>query len=79
LVRDTLKEMSHSFSHLYATEGRPSVPPEQLLSAPLVQAPSSIRSERQLIEQRHYYLLFRWALSSRSFVSLCKSALAAPN
>ncbi|MGH8153510.1 MAG: IS5 family transposase [Rhodanobacteraceae bacterium] len=60
LVRDTLKEMSHGFGHLYASEGRPSVPPEQLLSALLVQVLYGIRSERQLVEQLNYNLLFRW-------------------
>jgi transposase len=60
LVRDVLKEMSHGFGHLYASEGRPSVPPEQLLSALLVQVLYGIRSENQLIEQLNYNLLFRW-------------------
>ena len=60
LVRDTLEEMSRSFGRLYASEGRPSVPPEQLLSALLVQALFSIRSERQLVEQLNYNLLYRW-------------------
>ncbi len=59
-MRDTLKEMSHGFGHLYASEGRPSVPPEQLLSALLVQVLYGIRSERQLIEQLNYNLLYRW-------------------
>jgi transposase len=60
LVRDVLRELSQSFSRLYASEGRPSVPPEQLLSALLVQVFYGIRSERQLIEQLNYNLLFRW-------------------
>ncbi|MGH8141418.1 MAG: IS5 family transposase [Steroidobacteraceae bacterium] len=60
LVRDTLKEMSHGFGHLYASEGRPSVAPEQLLSALLLQALYGVRSERQLVEQLNYNLLFRW-------------------
>ncbi len=59
LVRDTLGEMSRSFGHLYASEGRPSIPPEQLLSALLLQVLYGIRSERQLIEQLNYNLLFR--------------------
>ena len=50
LVRDVLKELSPSFGRLYAREGRPSVPPEQLLSALLLQVFYGIRSERQLIE-----------------------------
>jgi len=60
LVRDVLKELSRSFARLYADEGRPSVPPEQLLSALLIQALYGIRSERQLMEQLNYNLLYRW-------------------
>lgn len=60
LVRDVFKDMSRSFSALYAREGRPSIPPEQLLSALLLQAFYGIRSERQLMEQLDYNLLYRW-------------------
>jgi transposase len=60
LVRDVLKELSHSFGKLYSHEGRPSIPPEQLLSALLLQVLYSIRSERQLMEQLDYNLLYRW-------------------
>ena len=60
LVRDVFKDMSRSFSALYAHEGRPSIPPEQLLSALLLQAFYGIRSERQLMEQLDYNLLYRW-------------------
>ncbi len=60
LVRDVLKELNRSFSRLYAKEGRPSIPPEQLLSALLLQALYGIRSERQLMEQLDYNLLYRW-------------------
>jgi transposase len=60
LVRDVLKEMSRSFAWLYAKEGRPSVPPEQLLSALLIQVLYGVRSERQPIEQLNYNLLYRW-------------------
>src|SRR5437868_6449912 len=59
LVRAVLKELSACFGRLYASEGRPSVPPEQLLSALLLQVFYGIRSERQLIEQLDYNLLFR--------------------
>ena len=51
---------SPSFGRLYAREGRPSVPPEQLLSALLLQVFYGIRSERQLMEQLDYNLLYRW-------------------
>jgi len=60
LVREILKEMSHGFGKLYSREGRPSIPPEQLLSALLLQAFYGIRSETQLMEQLDYNLLFRW-------------------
>ena len=60
LVREVLNELSHSFGRLYSQEGRPSIPPEQLLSALLLQVFYSICSERQLMEQLNYNLLFRW-------------------
>jgi transposase len=60
LVRDVLAEMSRSFAWLYSKEGRPSVPPEQLLSALLIQVLYGVRSERQLMEQLDYNLLYRW-------------------
>ncbi len=65
LVRDVLKELSRSFARLYAKEGRPSVPPEQLLSALLIQVLYGIRSERQLMEQLDYNLLYRWFVGLR--------------
>src|SRR5438445_5853204 len=64
LVRDVLRELNRSLSRLYASEGRPSIPPEQLLSALLLQVFYGIRSERQLMEQLDYNLLYR------SFVGL---------
>ena len=60
LVRDVLRELNRSLSKLYASEGRPSIPPEQLLSALLLQVFYGIRSERQLMEQLDYNLLYRW-------------------
>lgn len=60
LVREVLKELSRSLGKLYSREGRPSIPPEQLLSALLIQVLYGIRSERQLMEQLDYNLLFRW-------------------
>ena len=60
LVREVLAELSGSLSRLYATEGRPSIPPEQLLSALLLQVFYGIRSERQLMEQLDYNFLYRW-------------------
>ena len=60
LVRTVLKELSVSFGKLYSSDGRPSIPPEQLLSALLLQVFYGIRSERQLMEQLDYNLLYRW-------------------
>jgi transposase len=60
LVREVLGELNHSLGKLYASEGRPSIPPEQLLSALLLQVFYGIRSERQLMEQLDYNLLYRW-------------------
>src|SRR5450756_1736744 len=60
LVRDVLSDLNRSFGRLYASEGRPSIPPEQLLSALLLQVFYGIRSERQLMEQLDYNLLYRW-------------------
>src|SRR3989337_194900 len=60
LVRDVLGELNGSLSKLYASEGRPSIPPENLLGALLLQVFYGIRSERQLMEQLDYNLLYRW-------------------
>src|SRR5436305_6984774 len=60
LVREVLQELSHTLGNLYSPEGRPSSPPEQLLSALLLQVFYGLRSERQLMEQLNYNLLFRW-------------------
>jgi transposase len=55
-----LARLSERFDAMYSEMGRPSIPPEQLLRALLLQALYSIRSERLLIEQLDYNLLFRW-------------------
>jgi transposase len=60
LVDQALDRLNPTFCALYASEGRPSVPPEQLLRASLLQAFYGIRSERLLLEQLDYNLLFRW-------------------
>ena len=60
LVDEVLVDMSREFDRLYATIGRPSIPPERLLRAQLLQIFYSIRSERLLMEQLDYNLLFRW-------------------
>jgi transposase len=60
LVDAALGELSRSFDRLYSRDGRPSIPPERLLRALLLQAFYTVRSERQLMEQLDYNLLFRW-------------------
>lgn len=55
-----LERLSSRFGTLYINFGRPSIPPEKLLRALLLQALYTIRSERQLMEQLDYNLLFRW-------------------
>jgi transposase len=60
LVDAALQELSRDFDKLYSREGRPSIPPERLLRALLLQAFYTVRSERQLMEQLNYNLLFRW-------------------
>jgi transposase len=55
-----LRAMSPLFDRLYAPTGRESIPPERLLRALLLQALYSVRSERQLMEQMQYNLLYRW-------------------
>ncbi len=57
-----LARLAPVFNKAYAKSGRRSVPPERLIKATLLQALFSIRSERQLCEQIHYNLLFRWFL-----------------
>jgi transposase len=60
IVNEALTEMEGEFGVLYAPIGRPSIPPEKLLRAMLLQAFYSIRSERQLMERLEFDLLFRW-------------------
>ena len=62
LVDDVLKSLDFEFSRLYSAFGRESIPPERLLRALLLQAFFSVRSERQLMEQINYNLLFRWVV-----------------
>jgi len=60
LTDEALRSMSRHFAGLYSKTGRPSIPPEQLLRALLLQVLYSVRSERLLMEELHYNLLFRW-------------------
>jgi transposase len=60
IVNGALSDLSAAFATMYAPLGRPSIPPEKLLRASLLQAFYTIRSERQLMERLEFDLLFRW-------------------
>ena len=60
MVNQAMERLDRKFRELYSRTGRPSVPPEKLLRALLLQVLYSIRSERMLMEQLEYNLLFRW-------------------
>ena len=60
IVDDALRCLNAEFARLYEGTGRQSIAPERLLRASLLQAFYSVRSERQLMEQIDYNLLFRW-------------------
>ncbi|WP_264211432.1 IS5 family transposase [Leisingera thetidis] len=60
VVNDALASLDADFDAVYTDFGRPSIPPERLIRASLIQILFSIRSERQLMEQMQYNLLFRW-------------------
>ncbi len=60
IVNEVLETLSGEFEAMYSYTGRPSIPPEKLLRALLLQAFYTIRSERQLMEQLNFNLLFRW-------------------
>lgn len=60
MVDEVLAGMNGDFEQMYSSTGRPSIPPEQLLRALLIQVLYSVRSERMLMEQLDYNMLFRW-------------------
>src|SRR5438105_4282378 len=82
MTDEALQQLQPRFNNLYAKIGRPSIAPEKLLRAFLLQALYSVRSERMLMEQLDYNLLFRWfpsnswasALSFSGFLSWDASA-----
>jgi transposase len=91
IVDDALSALSGEFEALYSHLGRPSIPPERLLRALLLQALYSVRSERLLMEQLDYNLLFRWFVGlgstircgtrprSRSTATGCSRARSRPS
>lgn len=60
MVDEVLTQLSRRFEQMYASVGRPSIPPEKLLRAQLLQMLYSIRSERLLMEEIDYSMLYRW-------------------
>lgn len=60
LVNEALGKLNSLFNEIYASHGRPSIPPEKLVRALLLQVFYSVRSERQICEQLRYNMLFRW-------------------
>lgn len=60
MMEEILSQLSRRFDRMYARDGRPSIAPEKLLRAQVVQMLYSIRSERLLMEEMDYNLLFRW-------------------
>ena len=60
VVNEVLATLSPEFDRMYSAFGRPSIPPEKLLRGSLIQAFFTVRSERQLMEQLDYNLMFRW-------------------
>jgi transposase len=60
LADEAMRELEPRFEQMYSGLGRPSIPPEQLLRALLLQMLYTVRSERMLVEQMEYNLLFRW-------------------
>lgn len=60
VVNEALASLDAEFEALYTDFGRPSIAPERLIRANLIQILFSVRSERQLMEQMQYNLLFRW-------------------
>ena len=71
MVDETLQEMNARFDEIYPEDGRRSIPPERLLRALLLQMLYSIRSERMLMEQLEYNLLFRWFVGLSANEPVC--------
>jgi transposase len=66
LTDPVLKRMSPAFDERYSWTGRPSIPPEYLLRALVLQPPYSIRSERLLMEEIEFHLGYRWFVGLRA-------------
>ena len=75
LTDAVLRTLSPEFDALYADSGRPSIAPEYILRALLLQVFYSVRSERLLVEQIDYNLLFRWFVGHRSRCAILQEEL----
>ena len=79
LTDEVLRSLNDRFATLYSSTGRPSIPPEMLLRATLLQAFFSVRSERLLMEQIDYNLLFRWFVGLPMDASVWHPTVFTPN
>jgi transposase len=79
MVDKVLKELSPEFNKMYSKVGRPSIPREQLLRALLLQMLYSVRSERLLIEEIDYNILFRWFVGLDASPMLNTDCQRSPN
>jgi transposase len=79
LVEEVLEGLSLEFSKLYSHTGRPSIPPEFLLKALLLQAFFTVRSERQLMEQINYNMLYRWFVGLSADASVWDASVFSKN
>ncbi len=79
MVDEVLKQLSRRFDAMYAKVGRPSIPPEQLLRAQLLQMLYSIRSERLLMEEIDYSMLFRWFIGLNLDDEVCDATVFTKN
>ena len=77
VVNEALASLDPEFESLYTDFGRPSIPPERLIRASLIQILFSVRSERQLMEQMQYNLLFRWFVGLGIDDPVCQHARSA--
>jgi transposase len=79
MVDEVLKQLSLRFDSMYARMGRPSIAPEKLLRAQLLQMLYSVRSERLLMEEMDYNLLFRWFVGLNADDEVCDATTFTKN
>jgi len=79
ILNEAVSALECEFAELYAPIGRPSIPPEKLLRAMLLQAFYSIRSERLLMERLEYDLILRWFVGSSADNATCDHSVFSKN